>query len=356
MTNYTLSHEDILKYAQRFSQKISVSFFEKKQSITGNEILSLCPIKQVNYFILQNIHQEWIHSTQQIQNENPYFDYTNPIVAEALENFMNILSQHICIKQSTFEPLLLKATEQTLFYITNPEFFIEQAFFAHTSIITDEKLSFLQKYIKIYPDFFSEIQLQMHNIPSPEREKGIFKKIILHVKKHIPPLAAGKHIEEFHTIMPIKKIHTPNIPFSYSEEQPEKENNQPKWTNKESFLSEKDMEETSINQKFAENTHTPLYQSISKPIETLSDTLQKTQNQNVFQSLPFYQRYRFIYTLFQNNEAAYKEATDSIENINIHSFEESANYILGYYGKKYNWDTKSEEVKEFLKILCKKFL
>jgi hypothetical protein len=113
-----ISLEAIALYADAYSDKVLKNFFASKDKITGKEILSLCNVQQANLFIIRELFKAWKEDTKKLKS--PYFDFENPDVKEALENFMGVLSNNISIDQLHFAPLLKKAVSQALLVIFDP--------------------------------------------------------------------------------------------------------------------------------------------------------------------------------------------------------------------------------------------
>ncbi|MFN3839104.1 MAG: hypothetical protein ACK4RF_00220 [Cyclobacteriaceae bacterium] len=113
-----ISLEAIALYSDAFAEKVLTRFFEKKNTITGKEILSLCEVQQVNLFVVRELFRAWREETGKLKS--PYFNYEHAEVKEALEKFMGVLSQHISIDRQHFAPLLKKAVSATLLVIFNP--------------------------------------------------------------------------------------------------------------------------------------------------------------------------------------------------------------------------------------------
>src|SRR5688572_4573181 len=113
-----ISLEAIALYGDAYADNVLKRFFTSNEKITGQEILSLCNVQQVNLFVVRELFKAWKEETKRLKS--PYFDYEHPEVKEALDNFINIASQHISIQRAHFAPLLKKATSQALMVIFDP--------------------------------------------------------------------------------------------------------------------------------------------------------------------------------------------------------------------------------------------
>ena len=110
-------------YAQAFASRacdrfFGENFFSQKEYIYGREILSFSPVEQVNYFVLFQLFSQWQKEAARLQS--PYFDYAQPEVKAAMEQFMNTLSRHMKVRRGDFEPVVASATEAALRLLINP--------------------------------------------------------------------------------------------------------------------------------------------------------------------------------------------------------------------------------------------
>jgi hypothetical protein len=113
-----ISLEAIAVYGDTYAEKLLKNFFENKEKINGQEILSLSEINQVNLFVIRELFKAWKEETR--KQKSSFFDYDNSEVKDALDTYMSVLSNHISIDRSHFAPLLKKAVSQTLLVIFDP--------------------------------------------------------------------------------------------------------------------------------------------------------------------------------------------------------------------------------------------
>ncbi|NJN41625.1 MAG: hypothetical protein HC811_04685 [Flammeovirgaceae bacterium] len=143
-----LNFSAVINYSERYAEKITTTFFKETNSISGKQILELSHIKQINLFILRAVFQAWRHEIKKMKS--PYFDNENAEVRDALTNYQNVLSRHISISKADFQPMLIKATSQTLFLIMDPyDFYSELLDRKNGSGITLKQLESEIKYIQI---------------------------------------------------------------------------------------------------------------------------------------------------------------------------------------------------------------
>jgi hypothetical protein len=113
-----ISVKAIDQYSNVFASKLADSFFQKKEKISGTEILALCEIKQVNFLVVKELMRLW--NTEQQKWSSPFFNYEAEEVQKSREQFKNALSNNILISKRDFLPLLKMAVSQTLFLVMAP--------------------------------------------------------------------------------------------------------------------------------------------------------------------------------------------------------------------------------------------
>lgn len=150
-----LNEDFIEKYSEQFAAKISEDFFALDSHIGGSQILNVTPSKQVNFFIIKLLFNNWQQESQRL--ESPFFNYGAIEVKEALLQFMNVLSRFIKVERKEFEPLLQDAIRDTLFLIMAPNVYLEIEFDRKGTETLDDKMAkTILKYIRIAkPDFAS---------------------------------------------------------------------------------------------------------------------------------------------------------------------------------------------------------
>ena len=111
-------------YSEYFSSKVLDNFFSDRLAATGQDILELTPVQQVNLLIVQRFYQRW--QEEALRLRSPYFNYDHPQVQESLQSFMNTLSRHILVERAALEPLLQAAVLDTLRLLFNPMAFFDE--------------------------------------------------------------------------------------------------------------------------------------------------------------------------------------------------------------------------------------
>jgi len=106
---------------------------------------------------------------------------------------------------------------------------------------------------------------------------------------------------------------------------------------------EDDFPEETINKQF------------EKEEETLAEHHEKTSKEEggILELISLNHRYMFIKELFRNDKNEFENALYELEEYD--SFDESVEFLVQGYAKHNDWDMQSDEVKEFLKVLFRRF-
>ena len=314
-----ISLEAIALYSDAFAEKVLNRFFEKKNTITGKEILSLCEVQQVNLFVVRELFRAWREETGKLKS--PYFDYEHAEVKEALEKFMGVLSQHISIDRQHFAPLLKKAVSATLLVIFNP-----YDYFSVLISGTNNKLNVATfreeiKYLKINKAPLDRLlqkltERQVSEISGNEAF-GILDQILEEV--NFTPEDVEPFFDQFSKIEKlspdrfyIKKTHPEKKP----ETQPE-------------VLKEAPKEEKKQKPTLAEN-----FQKIDK----------------IKDRLTINQKFMFTKVLFNGDFELFSKAVDDIDRQD--NMAGAQKYLSQFEDE---WDKESDEYLEFIEIVEKRF-
>ncbi|WP_224999878.1 hypothetical protein [Cesiribacter sp. SM1] len=111
-------------YSEDFSSNVLNNFFSNSTVATGQDILELTPVQQINLLLVQRLYQRWQEETLRLRS--PYFNYEHPQVQESLKALMNTLSRHIQVEREALEPLLQGAVLDALRLALNPLSFFDE--------------------------------------------------------------------------------------------------------------------------------------------------------------------------------------------------------------------------------------
>lgn len=318
-----MNYSFIEEYSKEYIQPITDDVFDNHNAITGKQILTLCPLKQINLFVLKKLFDAWQQETQKLKS--PYFDYDALEVKEALETLMNTLSQHIVISKEHFEPLLQQAVSDTILLIFSPlDYYVREFNSPEKDVLTLEVLKKDLRYIKI--------------------NRPILDALIKRFEDEQLTEAQGE-----------EKIRIFNEVFENLEDDPEDFDEYVKLFSETQPLQ--------VEKLYYNTHHTQNGQHETRPIlndqftETTSNTLadlhQKKKIDSIRKHININQRYMFTKTLFGNNKDEFEKAVEDLDN--HASYVEAFNYLRKDFAGKYHWKMDSEEVIEFLEIVAKKY-
>lgn len=155
----------LTEYSKSYARRIAADFFQHHTVIHGQEILSLTPISQINLFVISSLSDKWQADAAKFRS--PYFDFTDAEVQEALQNFMNVVSQHISVRREHLEPLLADATRRTIIMIFDPRAYFDDLLRDQPEFtLTADALKQITRYTKINQFIPAHISQRMNGKPS----------------------------------------------------------------------------------------------------------------------------------------------------------------------------------------------
>lgn len=323
----------IKEYSVAFAKDVADQAFANQNKIGGQEILALTPIKQINLFIINDLLNKWRGEIQKIRS--PYFDFETPEVKEALQEFMNTLSQHIAIDRDHTVPLVEVATQNTLLLLLDPHYFYYQVLSNVQYSLTQENIKELFKYVKVNRSF-PELLLQHLERERKDEIHASYALWLLDEKSEQMEQGqeeVNNYLKTFSQVRPVEKYtftrqpSEPSLaPASSFESRTEKLDEGPK----------------TLNDYLNQTAGT-----------TLADIHQKRKIGSLKSHISVNQRYMFIRELFNNNHEEYHRALNELEQHN--TYVEAFNYLRNEYATKHRWRMDSEEVVEFLEIISKRY-
>ena len=354
-----LNQEATYSFSQSYSAKIVEEFFSKNESITGQQIVSVTPIKQVNFFVLKALFDEWQEEIKKFKS--PYFNYKNEDVNQSLKAFVNTLSKNIYIDKVHFQPLLEKAVVATLTILYDPNTYYTEELNKNNSGDKARELKSNSKYIKIGRALFENLLSRLeegsdlnaalhgaisnHTISSEELDEitALFNRTYeLNVLEKEITAEELPMPEPLDNISP--DINKTNDSGSASEDM----------QSEFSPIEDEDEFSENINEQYKGDIKTLNQQYEEKErAQTVAATLETKSLSNLINNININQRYMFVNDLFDGNENDYELALDEVEACD--SFDSSVELLVQSYARKYAWDMNADEVKELLKVIFKRF-
>lgn len=329
-----ISLKAVDQYAIQFANQLADSFFSKNEKISGPEILSLCEIKQVNLFVINDLLSAWKKESEKMKS--PYFDYENKAVTEALAQYQNTVSNHILINKANFLPLLKKGVSQMLYLILAP-----YDFYSDTLDNKDSEFLYLNalkekvKYIKVnrapLEKLVEHLSTRNLDVISGKEAFALLDHILEEV--NFTPEDFDPYLTAFNKLSPVNIESFYEVKSSQPTVQPTIKTIPTIEVKKEVLVESK-----------------PMHQPIATPKPTLADNLANQKVTRLKESLTINQKFMFTKILFHGDFEIFTEAIDKLDRFDNLS---QANRFLddGYP----DWDKESEEYEEFIEIVQKRF-
>jgi hypothetical protein len=305
-----LSLKAVDDYCDDYASKVTAGFFEKKDNITGPEILGVSTIEQVNFFVIRELMRAWHLEGQKLRS--PYFDYTAAPVAEALAKFQNLLSNYISITRENFQPLLKKAAAQTLYLVVDPYDFFSDTLDRHGSThVRTAELKRELRYLKInrapLEKLVQRLEERKLDIVSGNEAFGLLDQILEEV--NFTPEDVDTYVAQFSAVIP---------------------------------LALEKLYETKPAPVLLKKGERPVAKAPEK--KTIAQQIQK--GGSISESLTINQKFMFTKILFHGDFDVFTRAVEKLDRMN--SVEQAKKYLAQTYPE---WDTASEEYEEFIELL-----
>lgn len=355
------------KYADDYATLVCGQFFSSKQYITGQDIVQLTTSIQVNFFILKRLFELWQEELEKLKS-NPYFDYRDITVHEALTQFMNVLSRRIKVEKNDLQPLLKVAVQHAVQVATDPVAFYQNEISKAPSGKINDFLKDNKKYYKWHAQaitFLIDKAGFGHDKSAYERAIAANYQTIKESLESVNLLLATLgDIKPFdYDAYMVQDLPAPTTE-SFSSQTIDQET-------KTSFFDQVESDSSSMREQKAEpvkeeksyqgDSHTYTNETengfdannLKARFETLSYKGMKGIPGELAESLAINQRFMFTKELFDGNADLLKHALKSIDK--CHSFNEAISMVNSRYVNELGWKEETEPVQEFLLLVYRKF-
>lgn len=306
-----ISTKAVDQYSNFFASKLTDSFFQKKEKISGQEILSLCEIKQVNLLVIKELMRVWNQESEMWRSS--FFNYEAEEVKQSMAQFKNALSNNIQISKIDFLPLLKAAVTQTLFLVLAPYDFFAEVLDQKKGIVKVDELRNETRYLKInkapLEKLVEKLEARRADIIMGNEAFGMLDHILEEV--NFTPEDVEGYIAAFSKVVPLKIESL----FEVREDKPVTVKEQP---------------------KAAPNV--------------LNNNGEKKSEFRIKDSLTINQKFMFTKMLFSGDFEIFTEAIERLDRLD--SLKQASNYINDNYP---HWDRDSEEFEEFFAVVQKRF-
>ena len=342
-----LDQQRIEQYSEQFTEQVLSSAYANNQRLNGQGILNLTPVRQINLFTIKALFDQWQVEINKLRS--PYFDYESEEVQQALDIFINTLSQNISVDRDHLQPLVKTAVSDTLQLIFAPVnyFYRQLAQFPNDTIRTEDLILWL-KYVKINRLLLESYIKRFQQQVSPLTQESATRLLDETVSSFSDSFEDGQtYVSVFSEVSPLStdQLYASNPP-SVSEE-PVAE---PTPSAQEETFSEAKEEEQSDS---APRTLHDYLTEQSPASTTLTDIQKKHRIESIREHIGVNQRYMFIRELFGNDPQEYQQAISALDK--HQSYVEAFNFLRHEFAQKYRWKMDSEEVVELLEIVSKRY-
>jgi hypothetical protein len=364
------------KYATSYAELVCDQFFSTRQFITGQEIIQLTPSSQVNFFIIKRLFELWQDELGKLK-ASPYFDYRDIAVHEALTQFMNVLSRRIKVERRHLEGMLQDAVQDAIRVATNPVLFYQQEVEKAPAGKINEYLKENKKYFKwnerlvtslidkagIVQDLGTYQQAISANFQTVGASLDSPKELLTSISA---TLLFDLDLYLGNVVADLPEIEEEEVIFEAAESETVVESN-------EDFYEEPVAEFDEQEEFVEEEVFTPQPEKVVAPafkpvpsgqgldaarLKALFATETYKGMKGILgelaESLALNQRFMFTRELFDGNADLLRHALKSVDELN--TFEEAVDLINARFVFELGWDVESEEVREFMQQVYRKFV
>lgn len=313
-----LNPKAVEQYAAEYADLAAREFFQKKEKISGQEILTLTPVRQVNLFVIHELMLSWKQEIEKIRS--PFFNYESPEVKEAMQNFHNILSKHISLSSAHFIPLLKKAVLRTLVLILDPYTFYGKLI--DRSEIPFDILQAELKYVKINQAPLSQLieQLKARSVDRVSADTADKMLVTIFKESHFVPESPEVFEDDFSKTLAFHSLH-----FYEKQETP------PPVLPKEP-LPEKGTEE------------------VVRERRSLADQISSKSGLLIRDRLTINQKFMFTKVLFHGDFEIFSKTIERLDSMD--NLQQAKRFLNCDFPE---WDTAGDEYLEFFDLVERRF-
>jgi hypothetical protein len=354
-------------YSKAYAAKVCDSFYGSRQYMTGQDIVQLTNSIQVNFFVIKRLFELWQDELGKLKS-NPYFDYRDISVHEALTQFMNVLSRRIKVERVHLEPLLREAVSLAIQVATDPVSFYQ----SEISKAPKGKISdYLKENKKYYKWHDRVVAFLIDKTGFGHDEEAYIRAVATNYQAISDSLESTNlllatlgDVQAFDLdqyLIGSNSSPVVTAPEGPSEKEPsffESLNEEVENEVKESMPVKESFRDTLVVEA-----------PVSKPVLNFGKSLNSSELRSHFstltykgmkgvlgelsESLAINQRFMFTKELFDGNSDLLKHALKSIDSCS--SFDEAIQLINQKFVGELGWETDSEAVYEFALLVYRKF-
>ena len=356
-------------YSKEYAQVVCERFFSSRQFITGQDIIQLTSSSQVNFFIIKYLFELWQEELAKLKS-NPYFDYRDIAVHDALTQFMNVLSRRIKVERSSFEPLVRVAVAQAIQLATDPVAFYQDEINHAPQGKINDYLKENKKYYKWHDKavvFLIDKTGFGHDTSAYLRAVAANYQVIKDSMESVNLLLAtlgdvkAFDLDQYRVSEPARTQETVsanNLPsdnqssFFEEVEAPQPVRTSPAFVH-EPARPKPEVESAAVSAPTYANAGAQLNAArLKSHFASESYRGMKNISGELSESLALNQRFMFTKELFDGNADLLRHALKSIDEAG--SFDSAVELINSRYVSELGWDVNSDVVGEFMQLVYRK--
>lgn len=369
--NAKLNSQYVENYAAQYSQKVCETYFSQKKYMTGQEIMQLTASPQVNFFVIKSLFEAWQLELEKLKS-NPYFDYRDKNVHEAMKEFMNVLSRTIKIERQHFEPLLAEAAAYSILLAVDPVAYFSEEFEKTPEEHLPNYIRENKKYFKWHASLINSLMDRAGLGYSVKAYKSAVSHNFEQQKESLEK--AESLLKSMDAVIPLdfSKLSL----NEQSEKKETSENNTPK-VELEAPTAKVTVEQADVKEEVLEQPKEEVVTEVKvrkevevkvsnfapgKGIDPLKAwarfeneeySIMKGSIKELSESLGINQKIMFTKELFEGNPDLLTHALKSIDK--CENFVEAIEVINQRYVSELGWEKESDSVNEFLQLVFRKF-
>ena len=191
------------QYGRRLAARLCEQHFGSQPTATldGAALLKFTPVRQLNLLVMRQLLGQWQAETGRLRS--PFFNFEAAPVQTALSQFMNVLSRHISLSRTAFEPLLAQAATDTLGLVADSTGSFQRLLLGSTEAPTLAGLRDNLRYIDVDKAFFQGFveSLPVSNDLTPDFLTHRFE--LYHAANYKAHQPMQRLVEELSALLPL---------------------------------------------------------------------------------------------------------------------------------------------------------
>ena len=364
------------QYGRRLAARLCVQHFGSHPTATldGPALLKFTPVRQLNLLVIRQLLGQWQAETARLRS--PFFDFEAAPVQAALGQFMNVLSRHISLSRTAFEPLLVQATADTLGLVADPAGSFQRLFLGSTEAPNLAGLRDSLRYIDVDKTFFQGFveSLPVSNDLTPDFLIHRFE--LYHAANYKTHQPMQRLVEELSALLPLTTadlLEDGPVSVTAVTAMPEPAPVAPAVVAEPVLVTPPTFMTAPVSTPafsiITETASVPLHEKLKAGQATspaLAETLRATaapasiaertapKVETLREAISINQRFSFINELFGGENMDYHAAIQHLDSLSTP--DQARAYVSNDLSQRYDWSRKEEHVNKLLKLIERKFV